>query len=53
LELNPIYLDDAMRLLERQTLTATPLRRQMRYSTKQNGHHLTFLESPSKRRHVS
>jgi site-specific DNA-methyltransferase (adenine-specific) len=52
-ELNPGYLDDAMRLLERQAQTAEPLRRRTRYLEKQNGHHPTLLETPGKRRHVS
>jgi site-specific DNA-methyltransferase (adenine-specific) len=52
-ELNPAYLDDAMRLLERQAHAPEPLRRQVRYQAKQNGHQPAFLETPSKRRHVS
>lgn len=52
-ELNPIYVDDAMRLLGRQVHTGEPLRRQTRYQAKQNGHQPAFLEATSKRRHVS
>lgn len=52
-ELNPVYLDDAMRLLERQSQTAEPLKRPVRYSAKQNGHQPAFLDAASKRRHVS
>jgi site-specific DNA-methyltransferase (adenine-specific) len=52
-ELNSTYLDDAMHLLKQQSQTAEPLRRHMRHPTKQNGHHPTLLETPSKRRNVS
>jgi len=52
-ELNPVYLDDAMKLLDRQELSAEPLTRNVRYEIKQNGHHPALRESPSKRRHVS
>jgi len=52
-ELNPVYLNDASKLLERQAQTAEPLRRQVRYSPKQNGHQSAFLETSGKRRNVS
>lgn len=53
IELNPLYLDDAMRLLEQQAQTAKPLRRLTRYPSKQNGHHPALLETAGKRRHIS
>lgn len=52
-ELNPIYLDDAMKLLEKQSLSNEPLKRQVRYEIKQNGHQPALLETTGKRRHVS
>ena len=52
-ELNQAYLDEAIQLVKRQAQTAEPLRGYTRYSTKQNGYHPTFLETPGRRRKVS
>lgn len=52
-ELNPIYLNTAMKLLEKQRFSPEQLPRNVRYELKQNDYEPTFLETSGKRRHIS
>jgi site-specific DNA-methyltransferase (cytosine-N4-specific) len=53
IELNQVYLNDAMTLLKKQALSNEPLKRNVRYELKQNGHQPALCETPSKRRRSS
>ena len=52
-ELNPIYLNDAMKLLEKQSFSPERLPRNVRYELKQNDYQTALLETSGKRRNVS
>jgi site-specific DNA-methyltransferase (adenine-specific) len=52
-ELNPTYLNDAMKLLEKQSFSPERVARNVQYKLKQNGHQPSFNETSGKRRHLS